>query len=166
MEEAGRAVSHAPPEGGARQGSGHRSRRGRGYGERIGARAVVDRLADRSGVLLQDRIRWSSHEERDMRHGAALLISLVVGYPAYAADLPIFDAHLHYSHDAWETLPPKDAIAILRKAGLKRALISSSGDDGQQRLHTEAPDLVLRSLRPYRSRGDVGTWVRDETVPA
>ena len=73
-----------------------------------------------------------------------------------AADLPIFDAHLHYSHDAWETLPPKDAIAILRKAGLKRALISSSGDDGQQRLHAEAPDLVLRSrLRPYRSRGDV-----------
>ena len=101
-----------------------------------------------------------------MRHGAALLISLVVGSPAYAADLPIFDAHLHYSHDAWETLPPRDAIAILRKAGLKRALISSSGDDGQQRLHAEAPDLVLRSLRPYRSRGDVSTWVRDETVPA
>ncbi len=36
-----------------------------------------------------------------------------------AADLPIFDAHLHYSHDAWETVPPKEAIAILRKAGLK-----------------------------------------------
>ena len=22
------------------------------------------------------------------------------------ADLPIFDAHLHYSHDAWESVPP------------------------------------------------------------
>ena len=101
-----------------------------------------------------------------MRHAAVLLISLAIGHPVSAADLPIFDAHVHYSHDAWETLPPKEAAAILRKAGLKRALISSSGDDGQQRLYAEAPDIVLRSLRPYRSRGDVSTWVRDETVPA
>ena len=32
---------------------------------------------------------------------------------AGAAELPIFDAHLHYSHDAWESVPPKDAIALL-----------------------------------------------------
>ena len=65
-----------------------------------------------------------------------------------AAELPIFDAHVHYSHDAWDNLPPKDAVAILRKAGLKRALVSSSGDAGTQRLVAEAPDLVLPSLRP------------------
>jgi hypothetical protein len=96
-----------------------------------------------------------------------LLICWLLAAPvaAFAAELPIFDAHIHYSHDAWDVLPPKDAVAILRKAGVKRALISSSGDDGQQRLHAEAPDLVLRSLRPYRSRSDVSTWVRDETVP-
>lgn len=84
--------------------------------------------------------------------------------PLAAADLPIFDAHVHYSHDAWENLPPKDAIAILRKAGLKRALVSSSGDEGTQRLVAEAPDLVVPSLRPYRTRGDVSTWVRDDSV--
>ena len=84
---------------------------------------------------------------------------------ARAAELPVFDAHVHYSHDAWESLPPKDAIALLRKAGLRRALISSSGDEGQQRLYAEAPELVLPSLRPYRSRGDISTWVRDESVP-
>jgi len=81
-----------------------------------------------------------------------------------AAELPIFDAHVHYSHDAWENLPPKDAIAILRKAGLKRALVSSSGDEGTQRLVAEAPELIVPSLRPYRTRGDVSTWVRDDTV--
>jgi hypothetical protein len=80
--------------------------------------------------------------------------------------MPIFDAHVHYSHDAWENLPPKDAIAILRKAGLSRALVSSSGDEGTQRLATEAPDLVLPSLRPYRTRGDIATWVRDDSVVA
>jgi hypothetical protein len=91
---------------------------------------------------------------------------LLVAGPLHAAELPIFDAHVHYSHDAWDNLPPKEAIAILRKAGLKRALVSSSGDEGTQRLVAEAPDLVLPSLRPYRTRGDVGTWVRDETVIA
>ena len=81
-----------------------------------------------------------------------------------AADLPIFDAHVHYSHDAWANLPPKDAIALLRRAGVVRALVSSSGDEGTQRLVAEAPDLVLPSLRPYRTRGDTATWVNDESV--
>jgi hypothetical protein len=84
--------------------------------------------------------------------------------PLHAAEMPIFDAHVHYSHDAWQNLPPKDAIAILRKAGLKRALVSSSGDEGTQRLVAEAPDLIVPSLRPYRTRGEIGAWVRDDTV--
>ena len=83
---------------------------------------------------------------------------------AVAQPLPIFDAHLHYSHDAWDLVPVEEAIAIMRKAGVKRALISSSGDDGQQRLYAAAPDLVIPELRPYRSRGEIGTWVRDETL--
>ena len=78
--------------------------------------------------------------------------------------LPIFDAHLHYSHDAWESVPVADVIAILRKAGVRRALVSSSGDEGQQRLHAAAPELIVPELRPYRRRGEIGTWFRDPTV--
>ena len=92
------------------------------------------------------------------------LLLLVIPRLVNAQALPIFDAHLHYSHDAWESVPVPQAIEILRKAGLKRALISSSGDDGQQRLYEAAPDLVIPELRPYRRRGDISTWVRDETV--
>jgi hypothetical protein len=52
-----------------------------------------------------------------------------------AADaLPIFDAHVHYSQEAWERMPPKEAIALLRKAGVKRALVSSTNDDGNQKV--------------------------------
>ena len=96
---------------------------------------------------------------------SAALAALAWAPLAFPAGLPIFDAHLHYSHDAWENLPPAEAVALLRKAGIKRALVSSSGDDGQQQMKALAPDLVITELRPYRSRGETGTWVRDESVP-
>jgi hypothetical protein len=95
----------------------------------------------------------------------ALLALAFAPLAARAAELPIFDAHLHYSHDAWEVVSPQEAIALLRRAGVRRALVSSSGDDGQQRMAAEAPDLIVPELRPYRSRADTGTWFRDETVP-
>jgi predicted TIM-barrel fold metal-dependent hydrolase len=94
---------------------------------------------------------------------AALLLACVCVL-ARAADLPIFDAHIHYSHDAWDTVPPKEAVAILRKAGVKRALVSSSNDEGTQKLYAEAPDIIVPELRPYRSRGEIGSWMRDATV--
>lgn len=78
--------------------------------------------------------------------------------------MPLFDAHLHYSHDAWENLPPADAIALLRKAGLRYAMVSSSSDEGTQRLYEAAPDLIVPSLRPYRRRGETGSWLRDPSV--
>ena len=96
---------------------------------------------------------------------ASVLAALLWPLCAHPADLPIFDAHLHYSSDAWEMLPPQDAVAILKKAGIKYALISSSGDDGQQKMKQLAPEIVITELRPYRSRGEISTWVRDESVP-
>ena len=85
---------------------------------------------------------------------------------AHAADpvLPLFDAHVHYSHDAWETVPPPQAVAILRKAGLKGVLVSSSDDEGTQKLLAAAPDLIVPELRPYRTRADTSGWVRDEGI--
>lgn len=83
---------------------------------------------------------------------------------AKAADMPIFDAHLHYSHDAWGYLSPKDAVELLRKGGIKRAMVSSSDDDGTQKLMQEAPDLIVPELRPYRRRGELSTWFKDESV--
>lgn len=79
-------------------------------------------------------------------------------------DLPLFDAHIHYSHDAWELVPPKQAIAILRRAGLRGAMVSSSNDDGNQMLAREAPDLIVPVLRPYRTRADTGSWVREDAI--
>jgi hypothetical protein len=97
---------------------------------------------------------------------AAMLLALAGPGLARAADLPIVDAHVHYSHDAWAVVPPREAVAILRKAGVKRALVSSSNDDGTQKLLAEAPDIIIPELRPYRTRADLGTWVRDDAIVA
>ena len=96
----------------------------------------------------------------------ALAMGLALFGSARAADLPIFDAHLHYSHDALEIVPTQDALALLRKAGVRRGMVSSSNDEGTQRLYAAAPELILPELRPYRTRSDISTWVRDEGVAA
>ncbi len=85
---------------------------------------------------------------------------------ASAADLPVFDAHIHYSHDAVESVPVADVVALMRKAGLKGALVSSSDDAGTQKLLAAAPDLIVPSLRPYRMRSDLSGWVRSDAVLA
>ena len=96
-----------------------------------------------------------------------LAVLLLLGVPAVAAaELPVFDAHIHYSHDAWSVVPPPEAIALLRRAGVKRALVSSTNDEGTQKLLAEAPDLIIPELRPYRQRGEISTWMRDDSVLA
>lgn len=78
--------------------------------------------------------------------------------------MQVFDAHIHYSHDAVKLVPPEQAIALLREAGVVGALVSSSDDDGTQLLFEAAPDLIVPSLRPYRKRGEIGSWMHDESV--
>lgn len=95
---------------------------------------------------------------------AMAVVSAGMAVDVSAEPLPIFDAHVHYSHDAVDLVPPEEAVAILRKAGLRKALISSSDDRGTQLLHAAAPDLVVPSLRPYRRRGETGSWVHDPTI--
>jgi len=84
----------------------------------------------------------------------------------YRDALPLFDAHIHYNHDVWKAVSPKEAIERLRKAGVVRALVSSSSDDGTQKLYAEASDLIVPELRPYRKNGETASWLRDESIIA
>ena len=100
-----------------------------------------------------------------------LLAAAFFGAVASASTLaqeqrPVIDVHIHYSQDAWTMLPPPEAIKVLRQAGLRKAFVSSSSDDGTQMLFKAAPELIVPVLRPYRSRGETGTWVKDPSVIA
>ncbi len=98
-----------------------------------------------------------------MRFLPVILLALFAAQ-AQAKDVPLFDAHIHYSHDAVIKVPPEQAAKILREAGVKSALVSSSDDDGTQKLLAAAPEIVVPALRPYRRRGEIGSWMHDPTV--
>ncbi len=94
------------------------------------------------------------------------LLLLALPALAHAEPLPIFDAHIHYSRPDWDVLPPERALTILRDANVRRAIVSSTPDDGTLKLYAEAPALVVPFLRPYRSRDDMASWARDPAIAA
>ena len=88
-----------------------------------------------------------------------------VAYPAPAQDrLPIFDTHVHYSFDAWDEHPPASILEKFRNAGVHRALVSSTPDDGTLKLLEAAPETVVPNLRPYRTRADMSNWAVNQEV--
>ncbi|MDH3630686.1 MAG: amidohydrolase [Gammaproteobacteria bacterium] len=103
---------------------------------------------------------------RNRSNWKRLVTALLLGFGASvnADELPLVDAHIHYSQDAWQVLSPEKAVELLRAAGLKKALVSSSSDEGTQKLYRIAPDLVVPVLRPYRKRGEHSSWIHDESV--
>lgn len=107
---------------------------------------------------------WAHAKARAFVLIPALLGALLPAGIASAEALKLVDTHIHYSHDAWERLPPPKAIEVLKRAGLERAFVSSSSDEGTQKLYALAPQLIVPVLRPYRARGETSSWKNDETV--
>jgi hypothetical protein len=95
----------------------------------------------------------------------ALAVVAATAAPA-AAQYPLFDAHIHYSRPDWDAYTPERALSILARAGVRRALVSSTPDDGTLKLYEKAPAGIVPALRPYRTREDMGTWPRDPAVAA
>ena len=103
-----------------------------------------------------------------MTRGGAVLVLACLGSlfaaPVRAQDLPVFDAHIHYSRPDWSVYSPDAILALLDKTGVRWAFVSSTPDDGTVRLHDKAPDRIVPVLRPYRTRADMGTWTTDASI--
>src|SRR5262245_13181416 len=103
----------------------------------------------------------------DWRVGVyGVILSWLLLATAQAQELPIFDAHIHYSRPDWQVFTPERMLAILDRAGVQRALISSTPDDGTPQLYAAAPQHIVPFLRPYRIREDMGSWPSDPSVQA
>jgi Amidohydrolase len=95
---------------------------------------------------------------------AAALVAPAGAVRAQPADLPIFDTHIHYSAPDWMEYPEDRILGILAQAGVKRALVSSTPDDGTIKLYQRDPRRIVPILRPYRTREDIGHWWQDPSV--
>ena len=81
-----------------------------------------------------------------------------------AEDLPIFDAHIHYNQPDWSVYSPEKIFGFLDQAGVRWALVSSTPDEGTLRIFERDPKRIIPILRPYRTQGDMGTWMKDSSI--
>src|SRR3990167_1951817 len=80
--------------------------------------------------------------------------------------VPIFDTHIHYSAPDWGEYPEERILGILDRAGVTRALVSSTPDEGTLRLHRKDPARIVPILRPYRTREDMAGGWKDQSMVA
>src|SRR6266852_5666255 len=95
---------------------------------------------------------------------ASVLAGLWALVGAADAEFSIFDAHIHFSQPDWDVYTPERALSILARAGVRRAIVSSTPDDGTLKLYDRAPKGIVPFLRPYRTQRDMGSWPRDPAV--
>ena len=93
-----------------------------------------------------------------------LIGALAAGSSSAQWQGPLFDGHIHYSADAREGIDVDVALRTLERAGIRRALVSSTPDEGTLALRAADPERIAACLRPYRSGDDRGTWYRDPEI--
>ena len=82
------------------------------------------------------------------------------------ASYRIHDGHIHYDQDVWETLPPAEAIHMLKQQNIRRALVSATPAEGAEMLYRSDPELVIPMLRPYKSWRHRYLWFNDPELKA
>ena len=89
---------------------------------------------------------------------------LCAGMAVAEGRLPLFDGHIHYSVGSPEAYPPELAIRILDEAGIERALLSSTPNDGTLLLYSRYPQRFVPELRPYRKTRDLQSWSEERRM--
>ena len=94
----------------------------------------------------------------------AMLSAYVHASGQKTATLPIFDTHVHYKEPAWSVYPPSTIIEMMEKSGVRKALVSSTPDEGTRMLHQEDPERIIPFLRPYHDDANSGNWFQKEFI--
>ncbi len=74
------------------------------------------------------------------------------------AELPIFDAHIHYKEPAWGPYPVDSVIELMDRNGVAMGLVSSTPDEGTIMLWEYAPNRIVPELRPYHGKAGSSNW--------
>ncbi|NOZ09976.1 MAG: hypothetical protein GXP09_02845 [Gammaproteobacteria bacterium] len=92
----------------------------------------------------------------------ALILFLASSLASHAQqDWPIFDGHIHYGQSVRKLIRPQQAINLLDQANIERCLVSSTPNEGTEKLYALDTKRIVPFLRPYRSRKDMLSWFND-----
>jgi hypothetical protein len=97
------------------------------------------------------------------------LLAVMAGLAPVTAssdDLPLFDAHLHYSAADAAIYNPAAIIAMLDRNGISRAIVTGTPPGHVRTLYNHAPVHIVPFLGAYRQPEEKETWHRDTTLPA
>jgi predicted TIM-barrel fold metal-dependent hydrolase len=76
-----------------------------------------------------------------------------------AQDLqPLFDVHVHYKWDQAEIISPQQALDLLDKAGVHKAVLIGTPADYALKLYRLAPERIIPVYGPYLVGGEKLTW--------
>jgi hypothetical protein len=104
---------------------------------------------------------------RALKSGLLFAILPVLSVAADApAQLPLFDAHMHYNVEARGQMSPQQVIALWRQTGIRAVLATSRPNDGTHDLIAQgAPDIkIVPFLRPYRVQPDRHDWFSNPEI--
>ncbi len=88
----------------------------------------------------------------------------VMGSDGAAPKQPIFDTHVHYKEPAWSVYPPDVVIGMMERAGVTRALVSSTPDEGTRMLYRQDPERIIPFLRPYHDEITSSNWFQHDEI--
>ncbi len=84
---------------------------------------------------------------------------LSLGVSLQAGELPpLFDVHLHYKWDQAEITSPQQAIEMLDKAGVQKAVVIGRPAELALQLYRLAPERIIPFYGPYRVGGEKLSW--------
>ncbi len=83
---------------------------------------------------------------------------------------PIFDAHLHYNVEAFESYPLSAVLSKMQKSGVRAVLANSRPNEGTKTLaaakqsNRSTAVAIVPMVRLYRNRADYDQWFSDPTI--
>lgn len=101
----------------------------------------------------------------DLARTLLLFLLLAATGLLQAADLPMIDAHSHYTAEDAQALSAQDVIATLDAANVSRVVISGSPPALARTLHAQAPGRILPFLGIYTHPFAKGVWMHDGALP-
>jgi hypothetical protein len=95
-----------------------------------------------------------------------LALPFMIGNAAAQERLALFDAHLHYNQEPTPFYSPDKVLDVFRRNGVTGVLANSRPNKGTHELvEAKPPGLwVVPFIRPYRTRGDIGSWFNDPAI--